>query len=64
MIELRLKSGIPLRLEIADRLQVVDGLFECIQPGDELGRFGASVFVQGVITRFRNGTTATHGRGF
>jgi hypothetical protein len=63
MIKLRLKSGIPLRVELADGLQVVDGLFECIQPGDELG-FGASLFVQGVITRFRNGTTTTHGKGF
>ena len=64
MIKLRLKGGIPLRVELASGLQVVDGLFECMQPGDELGRIGTSLFVQRAITRFGNGTTTTHGRVF
>ena len=64
MIKLRLKGGIPLRVELAGGLQVVDGLFECVQPGDELGRIETSLFVQSAITRFGNGTTTTHGKGF
>jgi hypothetical protein len=64
MIELRLKGGVPLRVELADLLQIVDALFERIQPRDELGRFRAMLFVQGATSYFGNGTTMTHGRGF
>ena len=64
MIELRLKGGVPLRVELADFLQIVDASFEGIQPRDELGWFGATLFVQGAISQFGNGTTTTHGEGF
>ena len=35
MIELRLKGGVPLRVKLADLLQVLDALFERIQPRDQ-----------------------------
>jgi hypothetical protein len=64
MIELRLKGGVPLRVELADLLQVVDSSFEGIKPRDELGWLGAILFVQGAISQIGNGTTTTHGEGF
>ena len=64
MIELRLEGGVSLRMKLAYLLQVVDASFEGIQPRDELGWFGAMLFVQGAISQFGNGTTTTHGEGF